>query len=78
MLDVEWRPNPSKGRSFGNPQAPPRNHHDKGKLLLKDLQEWWRKEGDRVGGRRGGAVGLERVGTVRKVRGEKVTTPIYT
>jgi hypothetical protein len=42
-------PNPSKGRSFDRHQAPPCDPHDKGKLL-KDQQEWWREEGDRVGG----------------------------
>jgi hypothetical protein len=49
MLDVEGKPNPSKGRDYDNHQAPPHDHHDRGKLLLKDLQEWWREEGDRVG-----------------------------
>jgi hypothetical protein len=52
MLDVEEKPNPSKRRSFGSPQAPPRDHHNKGNLLLKDLQGRWREEGDRVGGER--------------------------
>jgi hypothetical protein len=52
MLDAEEkRPNPSKGRSFGTHQAPPRVHHGRGKLLLKDLQEWWMEEEDRVGER---------------------------
>jgi hypothetical protein len=72
MLDAEEkRPNPSKGRSFGTHQAPPRVHHGRGKLLLKDLQEWWMEEEDRVGGERGDAVGQERDGGTVKKMGSK-------
>jgi hypothetical protein len=56
------RPNSSKGRSFGRHQAPPRNPHGRGKVFLKDQQERLVEEGDRVGGRKGGAGGEERDG----------------